>query len=82
MQTGPDFREEHTLADGTRIVLRHIQPGDKEELRRGFLALSPTSRYRRFFGVAELDERALAYLTEVDGVDHVAIVATTESRAM
>ncbi len=60
-------------------MLRHIQPTDKEELRRGFLALSPESRYRRFFGAVDLDERALAYLTEVDGVDHVAIVATTES---
>src|SRR6185312_12745992 len=79
MPTGPDFREERTLADGRKIVLRHIQPSDKDELRRGFLALSPESRYRRFFGGVELDDRALKYLTEVDGKDHVAIVATTES---
>lgn len=79
METGPDFREERTLADGRKIVLRHIQPSDKDELRRGFLALTPESRYRRFFGAVELDDRALKYLTEVDGKDHVAIVATTES---
>ena len=80
MQTGPDLREEHVLRDGTKIVLRHIQPSDAEELRRGFRALSPESRYRRFFtGIADLDDAALAYLTNVDGKDHVAIVATIES---
>jgi hypothetical protein len=80
MHTGSDFREEHVLRDGQKVVLRHIQPSDAEELRRGFRALSPESRYRRFFtGVLDLDDAALAYLTNVDGKDHVAIVATTES---
>jgi hypothetical protein len=80
MHTGPDFREEHVLRDGRKIVLRHIQPSDAEELRRGFRALSPESRYRRFFtGIADLDDAALAYLVNVDCKDHVAIVATTES---
>ncbi len=79
MQTGPDFREEHDLA-GVHVVLRHIQPSDAPEMRRAFLALSPETRYRRFFGAAtDLDDAALAYLTNVDGKDHVAIVATTES---
>jgi hypothetical protein len=80
MQTGPDFREEHVLRDGQTVVLRHIQPSDAEEVRRGFRALSPESRYRRFFtGVSDLDDAALAYLVNVDGEDHVAIVATAES---
>jgi GNAT superfamily N-acetyltransferase len=75
-----DFREEHTLRDGRKIVLRHIQPSDAPELRRGFNALSPETRYRRFFGaLTELDDRALEYLTSVDGRDHVAIVAVIES---
>ena len=80
MQTGPDFREEHVLKGGQKIVLRHIQQSDAEELRRGFRALSPESRYRRFFtGMADLDDAALSYLVNVDSKDHVAIVATTES---
>ncbi len=80
MDTGPDFREEHVLANGTKIVIRHIQPSDAAELRRGFQALSPESRYRRFFGgMADLDDATLKYLTNVDGKDHVAIVAVTES---
>lgn len=79
MKTGPDLEEHHALRDGTRIVLRHIRPSDAAELRRGFDRLSPESRYRRFFGgVPHLTEASLRYLTEVDGRDHVAIVATTD----
>lgn len=80
MRTGPDFRESHTLSDGTRVVLRHIRPDDAAELARDFARLSPESRYRRFFGgMTHLSDAALRYLTEVDGKDHVAIVATCDS---
>jgi GNAT superfamily N-acetyltransferase len=80
VHTGPSFREEHVLADGLRVVLRHVRPGDAPELRRAFERLSPESRYRRFFGgLMQLTDPMLRYLTEVDGQDHVAIVATTES---
>ncbi len=75
-----DFREEHALADGTRIVLRFIQPDDAAELRRCFARLSPRSRYQRFLGsVVELSDDMVTYLTQVDGREHVAIVATTDS---
>ena len=78
METGPDFREEHALADGTRVALRHIRPDDAAELKRAFERLSPESRYRRFFGPAPaLTDEQLKYLTCVDGKDHVAIVAET-----
>jgi RimJ/RimL family protein N-acetyltransferase len=80
VRTGPTFCETHTLGDGTKAVLRHIRPTDAPELERAFERLSPASRYRRFFGgVAHLSDAALHYLTEVDGQDHVAIVATGES---
>lgn len=76
MRTGPDFSEEHVLADGTTVFLRHVRPTDAPELRRGFRALSPETRYRRFFHqVGDLSDTALRYLTEVDGVNHVALVA-------
>jgi GNAT superfamily N-acetyltransferase len=76
MRTGPDLNEEHVLADGTPVVLRHVRASDAAELRRGFRALSPESRYRRFFQqMSDLSDRALHYLTEVDGTNHVAIVA-------
>ncbi len=80
MEFGPSFRETHTLPDGTRVVLRRIRPEDGAELRRGFDALSPESRYRRFFGpVSTLDDRTVDYLTCVDGFDHFALVALVES---
>ena len=79
MKTGPDLYKRHTLRDGTHVVVRHIRPSDAAELRRAFERLSPESRYRRFFGgVPQLTEASLHYLTEVDGRDHVAIVATTD----
>ncbi len=74
------FREEHRLADGTVVALRLIRPEDKEELKRQFARLSPESKYRRFFqAVSELSDEALDYLTCVDGLDHFAVVATTDS---
>ncbi len=79
MKTGPDLEVHTTLRDGTPVVLRHIRPDDAAELRRAFERLSPESRYRRFFGgVAQLTDASLRYLTEVDGRDHVAMVATTD----
>jgi GNAT superfamily N-acetyltransferase len=80
VRTGPDFSEEHTLSDGRRVVLRHVRPADAPELRAAFDRLSPASRYRRFFGgPTHLTDDTLRYLTEVDGHDHVAIVAVGES---
>ncbi len=75
-----DYREEHVLEGGTKVTLRSIRPDDGEPLREGFSRLSPTSRYRRFLsGMTELSDDMVRYLTDVDGVNHVAIVATTDS---
>jgi RimJ/RimL family protein N-acetyltransferase len=64
------------LRDGTVVVLRPIEPADREELARGMERLSPESRYRRFFSASSrLSEAELRYLTEVDHHDHEAIVA-------
>lgn len=71
---------EHVLADGTRVTIRPIRPDDGDELRRAFARLSPTSRYRRFFvQTPRLTDETVRYLTHVDGQDHVALVATTDS---
>jgi L-amino acid N-acyltransferase YncA len=76
METGPDLHEEHVLADGTRLILRHVRPEDAAELQRGFARLSPQSRYQRFLQpITMLSDEQLDYLTRVDGKDHVAIVA-------
>jgi GNAT superfamily N-acetyltransferase len=69
----------HALDDGTRLRLRFIEPGDKALLAEGLRQLSPRSRRERFLAPKSALSRAeLRYLTEVDGLDHVAIVAVLE----
>jgi RimJ/RimL family protein N-acetyltransferase len=64
------------IRDGTKLVLRPIEPGDKDALASGFDRLSDESRYRRFFApLNRLSPMDLAYLTEVDHHDHEAIIA-------
>ncbi len=61
-------------------MVRPIRPDDAETLRAAYARLSPSSRYRRFFGgVSELSEETLRYLTNVDGTNHFAVVAGIES---
>jgi GNAT superfamily N-acetyltransferase len=70
------WTDEGTLSDGTPVRFRMIRPEDKQLLLEGFHRLSPESRYRRFFSYKDtLNEAELKYLTEVDGVDHVAVGA-------
>ncbi len=64
------------LRDGTPVLLRQIRPEDRERLAEGLQQLSPASRYLRFHEVIdELSDEQLDYLTQVDHVDHEAIVA-------
>jgi RimJ/RimL family protein N-acetyltransferase len=66
----------HRLADGTRVQLRFISPADKPLLAAGIAELSPQSRRQRFLvPKAHLTDDELRHFTEVDGHDHVAIVA-------
>jgi nucleotide-binding universal stress UspA family protein/RimJ/RimL family protein N-acetyltransferase len=68
------------LRDGARIVVRPIEPEDRDELAAGFERLSPESRYRRFFGpMRELRQRDLGYLTQVDHRDHEALIGLDDA---
>jgi GNAT superfamily N-acetyltransferase len=68
------------LRDGATIVIRPIEPEDKDAIVSGFEKLSPESRYRRFFSPLDrLSNRDLAYLTEVDHHDHEALIAHSEN---
>ncbi|MEX2550065.1 MAG: GNAT family N-acetyltransferase [Nitriliruptoraceae bacterium] len=65
-----------TLRDGTAVLLRQIRPQDRGRLAVGLRELSPASRYLRFHeDLVEFTSEQLAYLTEVDHVEHEAIVA-------
>jgi GNAT superfamily N-acetyltransferase len=71
-----EWRETATLADGTQVELRLLQREDKDLLRAGFERLSPDSRHRRFFGAKqELTEAEVGLLTQLDGVDRLAVGA-------
>lgn len=64
------------LRDGTRLLVRHIRPTDKRLLNAGFEHLSEETRRKRFLAPKpRLTAADLRYLTEVDGRDHVALIA-------
>ena len=64
------------LPDGAQVLLRPIRADDKRMLADGLRRLSPESVQRRFLTPKRSFSRAeLRYLTEVDGRDHVALVA-------
>ena len=64
------------LPDGTQILIRPIRPDDKGMLEQGLHNLSETSVQRRFLTPKPSFSRSeLRYLTEVDGRNHVALVA-------
>ena len=72
----PSTPEEVTLRDGTVLEVRPVRPEDKPHFVAGFARLSRESRHFRFLGNKNaLTETDLKYLTEVDGIDHVALVA-------
>src|SRR5262249_29395165 len=57
--------------------MRPIAPADKDLLQAGGAALSPEAAYGRFLtGKSSLTPAELRYLTEIDGVNHIALVVT------
>jgi RimJ/RimL family protein N-acetyltransferase len=58
------------------FVIRPIEPGDKERLVNGLRQLSEETIRRRFLAAKpRFTQAELRYLTEVDGVNHIALVA-------
>ena len=66
----------HTLPDGTRILIRPIAASDKLRLSVALGRLSERTIRQRFLAAKpRLSAAELRYLTEVDGHDHIALVA-------
>jgi RimJ/RimL family protein N-acetyltransferase len=64
------------LADGSLFEIRPIRPDDKARLAAGHSQLSAETIHRRFLSAKpRLSSTELRYLTELDGRDHVALVA-------
>lgn len=75
-----DYEETVRLKGGTKVTLRLIRASDKQLLLEGFERLSAQSRYTRFLAPKQrLTDDDLRYLTEVDGIDHLAVVAVLRS---
>jgi RimJ/RimL family protein N-acetyltransferase len=72
----PPSGEGVLLPDGAQIVIRPIEPADRDELAAGFEHLSAMSRMRRFGEAVEhLSSHQLTELTNVDHDSHEAMVA-------
>ena len=67
------------LSDGTRVRIRPVVPADKPRLADAMARLSTESIRRRFLAAKpSLSEAELRYLTEVDGSEHIALVAVLD----
>ena len=66
------------LDDGTPVRMRPIASADKSALEGIVAGMSAESRSRRFLGAtSSLSPRMLRYFTEVDYVNHFALVVST-----
>jgi len=64
------------LRDGSKVLIRQVQPADAPLLADGFARLSPQSRQMRFLTTKkELSPAELRYFTAVDHHDHEALGA-------
>ncbi|MBV8346380.1 MAG: GNAT family N-acetyltransferase [Mycolicibacterium sp.] len=62
--------------DGAELFLRPVLPGDSQRVVHGQVKFSAETLYRRFLSVGTPNETLLAYLFEVDYVDHFVWVLT------
>ena len=68
----------HRLANGQQVLIRDIHPDDKAELQEGLKRLSLETVHRRFLAAKpRFSSSELRYLTEVDGHNHIALVAVS-----
>ena len=71
-----NYSVEEVLRNGQVITIRAIRPEDSTILREEFPEVDQHSLYLRFFqNKAKITDQELRYLTEVDFIDHVALVA-------
>lgn len=69
----------HHLFDGTLFMIRPIRAADAQMEQDFVRHLSAEARYTRFMGtLKELSASKLRYLTDIDYVRHLALVATIE----
>jgi RimJ/RimL family protein N-acetyltransferase len=68
------------LRDGSKVLIRQVQPADAPLLADGFARLSPRSRRMRFLARKDqLSAAELRYFTAVDHHDHEALGAVDQA---
>ena len=78
LQSTPNISEKITLRDGRQVLLRSVQPKDRDLIRESLTTLSIESNRHRFLSYrTNFSDSELKYLTELDGKNHYAIGATT-----
>lgn len=66
------------LRNGRKVLIRPIRPTDQVGLRAAHDRLSPESKYSRYLAPKpHLTAADARYLVQIDGDDHVALVATS-----
>jgi ribosomal protein S18 acetylase RimI-like enzyme len=79
MRYPTELIDEARLRDGRSVLMRPVLPPDASMHRAFVQSMSPATRRNRFHaGVADLPDPVLRYLTEVDHVDHLALVGEVE----
>jgi RimJ/RimL family protein N-acetyltransferase len=73
------YSARETLRDGLPIEIRALNPPDRDALLAAFGRMSDESIRRRFFtSKARFTEQEIAFYTNVDFANHVALVAVLE----
>ena len=63
------------------ISVRSVRPDDRERILGALTYTSENTYYRRFHAPKHrFTERELAHLTQVDGHNHIALIATERDR--
>ena len=71
-----DYSSIAVLRDGRRMEIRALRPDDRDGLLAAVGRVAPPSLYRRFLGAKHgFSEREVAFFSNVDFINHVALVA-------
>ena len=70
-----DLERQAVLADGRRVEIRPIRPGDAAELRRAMSTADSATLHARFLGSPPHDDATIRRLVEVDYFSRLALVA-------
>jgi RimJ/RimL family protein N-acetyltransferase len=74
-----NYTSQERLRDGRRVEIRAFRREDRDDLLDAVHHTSPVSLYRRFFGPKrDFSEKEIAFFTNVDFVNHVALIVVAE----